>query len=110
MAQVNPTPNDLRSKLKISTENILAAWRYQDGILHDFTASDTMHSYTQEPNGPWKYSYMAFSLNEVNPDVSTAVVRIDRMPGLAGGKGELFELVRAGDLWTVKSSRITWIQ
>lgn len=110
VAQVKPNPLGLRDPLSLQADNILRAWLYQEGVLYDAPQEYYAQSYLQEPTGPWKYAYMAFSLNAVSPDFTTATVRIDRIPGLAGGKGELYELGRSGEQWTVQSSRITWTQ
>jgi hypothetical protein len=111
VAQVKPTPNDVRSPLNLGSENaVLRAWIYRDNKLSDCLPKFYTESYIQESNGPWKYAYMAFSLNQVSPDFSAATVRIDRIPGLVGGKGELFDLAREGKQWKVKGQRITWTQ
>jgi hypothetical protein len=113
-AQVKANPNDLHGMLDLRAQNLLRAWIYQDGELHDCPADFYTQSYTHEPNGvpigAWKFAYMAFSLNQVSPDFTQATVRIDRIPGLVGGKGKLLELVRSNGQWSIKSQRNTWIQ
>lgn len=110
VAQVKPNSSDAMAKLNLGPANILRAWMYQDGALHDCPPAFFASSYVAEPNAAWKYAYLAFSFGEVSPDFSAASVRIDRIPGLAGGKGQLFNLAREGGQWKVKTQRSTWTQ
>lgn len=110
VAYVKANPSDSRAMLNLAEENILRAWVFQNGSLHDSSPANFTQHYTQEPNGAWRYAYLAFSLNQVDPDFTSATLRIDHIPGLAGGKGLLFELICQGKQWSVKRQHSTWIQ
>jgi hypothetical protein len=104
--QVNS--NNLRAPLPMTKDVIQKCWLYQDGALRDCPADDFIDSVSREETGAWDYSYVIFSIVNVDPTSGKATVRVDELAGPMARKGLLYSLVQVNGSWQTESSKLLW--
>jgi hypothetical protein len=71
-------------------------------------ADDFVNSFGQEGTGDWGYSYVIFSIINLDPVSGKATVRLDELAGPRAGKGLLYTLVQVDGNWETESSKLLW--
>jgi hypothetical protein len=105
---VRVSAHDLRAPLPTTKDAIQKCWLYLNGSLSDCTADDFVNSFGQEGTGAWDYSYVIFSIVNIDPVSGKATVRMDELAGPGAGKGLLYTLVQVDGKWETESSKRLW--
>jgi hypothetical protein len=105
---VRVSANNLRAPLPMTKEVIQKCWLYQDGTLQECLADDFVNSVSQEGTGAWKYSYVIFSIVDMDAEAGRATVRMDELAGPQARKGLLYTLVQVEGKWQTESSKLLW--
>lgn len=89
---------------------VLQCWRYEKGQLAGCAATEFQESFEKDTTSiPWKFSYVIFSVTEVDTAYTKATVRMEVVSGPKAGSGTNLRMTRAGDQWRVESQERVWV-